>query len=168
MTVRSAIFTIVGLVVAILFVWSAIWFGSLFYATFKAHQKTLQIQAHLRDTKVATAIANKLARACQTGTGFHDEAITDFTCLIPELAGGYHGGSGCIGSNYAWVEMGGGFCHFGYRLLLDEAESNSRTNIWSLIFYSEGAPDSVLLRFPLAANETLEQTTTNRKASAVY
>jgi tetratricopeptide (TPR) repeat protein len=61
--------------------------------------------------------------------------------------------------------MGGGFHHFGYRLVHDEAASDSTTNAWSLCFYSEGAKGKHLstVKLPslkkLSAHELLEKVT---------
>jgi hypothetical protein len=56
-------------------------------------------------------------------------------------------------SNFAHIEFGGGFYHYGYRLFLNEAARANNpaglqwvptTNIWEIVLCREGSPDTLL------------------------
>ena len=64
-----------------------------------------------------------------------------------------------VSTNAAFVEMGGGFYHFGYRLNFDEAASNPNTNVWQLYLYREGSDKNTHLL-------TLALTSTQHVSSA--
>jgi tetratricopeptide (TPR) repeat protein len=71
-------------------------------------------------------------------------------------------------SNYAIVEYGGGFYHYGYKLRLDETASSSRYNIWELYLDREGQNEKLLHRFPLAANARVGVSQFTSNALAEY
>jgi hypothetical protein len=56
-----------------------------------------------------------------------------------------------ISTNFAFVEMGGGFYHFGYKLVLNQAASVPGTNAWELFLAREGSKDLPLTTLRLAA-----------------
>lgn len=59
---------------------------------------------------------------------------------IPQLGAA----RGMFTSNNAFVEFGGGFYHYGYRLDLDATKSGAGNNVWQLFLCREGSPDALL------------------------
>jgi hypothetical protein len=133
------------------FVWKIVGIGFVMGESIKQAQAFNQ---ELQKVEVFTPAAFSLARMCQAGmTNEYDH----FTNLVPHL----HGLGDCwgsISSNWANMEFGGGFWHFGYKLTLDEANSNRETNFWILTMYAEGESDRTLLKFSLSVSDTNFQT----------
>jgi len=64
-------------------------------------------------------------------------------------------GRGSFSHDFAGIEMGGGFHHFGYQLQLDTDASSSATNVWQLYMYSEMPPKRHLKTFHLDAGQQI-------------
>lgn len=107
-------------------------------------------ESAMRDPKVYEPVAQTLALYCQSDQSFFPQHL-DYAWLPPELNAIGHGRAS-VSTNYAHVEMGGGFHHFGYRLALDSGASSPGTNVWQLHMYSEGSQDRHLKALHVGVN----------------
>jgi len=76
----------------------------------------------------------------------------NYEWMPPELNKIGHGWAS-VGTSEAQIEMGGGFHHFGYRLV--HQGSISGTNVWQLFMYDEGADDRPLQTISLPIQDKL-------------
>ena len=104
-------------------------------------------ESAMRDPKVYTPVAETLALYCQSAPSLFPEYMND--AWLPEELNAIGHGRASVSTNYAHVEMGGGFHHFGYHLALDQDASTTGTNVWQLYMYSEGSEDQRLRTFPV-------------------
>ncbi|MCL1920102.1 MAG: DUF1080 domain-containing protein [Kiritimatiellaeota bacterium] len=119
--------------------------------------KTAQMEViTLRKPKVYMHVGETLALCCQSYPSVHSFLEKDNWDVnsfsydwVPEgknVASGK--GHGQVKGNSAYLEMGGGFYHYGYRLVLDADVSTAATNVWNLYQYSiEGAKRRLLWTF---------------------
>ena len=96
-------------------------------------------EAAMRDPKVYEPVGETLALYCQSDQSLFPQYM-DYAWLPQQLNAIGHGRAS-VSTNYAHVEMGGGFHHFGYRLVLDPDASSQGKNVWQLHMYSEGSQD---------------------------
>lgn len=100
-------------------------------------------ESAMRDPKVYKPVAQTLALYCQSDQSFFPKYM-GYAWLPQELNAIGHGWAS-VSTNYAHVEMGGGFYHFGYRLTLDSGASSPGTNVWQLHMYNEESQDQHLM-----------------------
>jgi tetratricopeptide (TPR) repeat protein len=114
-------------------------------------------EAKLRQPGVYEPVAKRLALYCQSDPKFFSELLSG-AWLPDELAQIGNDGMLTVGPNFASVEMGGGFHHFGYQLSLDQRASTPIIKTWRLTFYSEDArPETMpLTTLQLPAADHLE------------
>lgn len=96
-------------------------------------------ESAMRDPKVFEQVAERLALYCQSDQSLFPQYLN--YAWLPEDLNAVRHGWASVSTNYAHVEMGGGFHHFGYRLKLDIDASSPKTNVWQLHMYSEGSSD---------------------------
>jgi hypothetical protein len=137
-----------------------------FFSFMRAADEPVYAQIRfLEDPKVAEAVAQKLARFCQSLDTGKDIEASELSRIVPELSGTNEISYGMVTTNSAYLEMGGGFWHFGYKLDLDVQNSTSATNIWVLTLYSERSSDKKLVRVPLSAGQRLDTNEVNMQQS---
>jgi hypothetical protein len=141
-----------GLVIVGL-VWALVRFGPFFLAMREGSKQIYAAQERLQKPEMAKSVALKMARFCQSLDQNKDLDAAEVSLIVSELSGTNEISYGSASTNFASLEMGGGFVHFGYTLSLDNDASNQATNIWILTFYSEGKPNRELLRLPILATE---------------
>lgn len=108
------------------------------------------IEKQLKSPTVYPSVATNLALYCQSVESLKLTGTVGGARLpqpLPQL--GHHPWAS-IYTNYAHVEFGGGFYHYGYRLQLDENASDANTNFWELYSCGEGSPEKLLTRFALS------------------
>lgn len=109
-------------------------------------------------------VARTLALYCQSEQKLFPQ-ILSYAWIPPEVS--RLGQPWCqVSSNYAFVEMGGGFYHFGYRMTLDQAASSPATNVWDLFLAREGSPDLHLTTLRLAEPPSIWRLTIWRSSYA--
>jgi tetratricopeptide (TPR) repeat protein len=141
---------VLGFVLLALLVFNPI--GCAFLSVFVGMGYIKVTEAKLQKREVYEPVARRLAVYCQSDQSLFPEYLS-YAWLPEELAKVGHGRCR-VSTNAASVEMGGGFYHFGYHLRLDEAESNSNTNVWQLCLYREGSEkDTHLLTLSLASTQ---------------
>ena len=152
---RSLLTWIVGLLAVALIVAAMVFFtplGMLVFIPLQMHQ-IRNVESRMQEPQIAGEVATNLALYCQSmdllqitnGLG-----ASQLPPPIPKL--GTHPW-GNIGTNYAQVEFGGGFYHYGYSLSLNESGSNIATNVWELSITREGQPNKLLqtITLPVSA-----------------
>jgi hypothetical protein len=111
------------------------------------------MESRMRSPQVYKPVAETLALYCQSDQDLFPKYLS-YAWFPAELAQIGHG-RGQISTNFASIEMGGGFHHFGYHLLLDEGLSGPASNVWQLSMYSEGSNDRHLTTLALAVTQHL-------------
>lgn len=140
------IVVIVALVLLAPIGWPFLWvFGSLMFIKVD--------EAYLKRPSVYEPVGETLALYCQSDSNLVPERIN--YAWFPHPLRKKRRGCGYISEKAAGVEMGGGFYHYGYRVVLDESASDATTNVWSLYFHSEGARDKQLLTLKLPSSRRL-------------
>lgn len=112
-----------------------------------------RVEAQLKSPSVYRPVAETLALYCQSDQSLFPEYLS-YAWLPAEIQSIGHPRVN-ITTNGAFVEMGGGFHHFGYRLELDNTSSGDQTNLWILSLYSEGSPQTRLTEVALSKNRLL-------------
>jgi hypothetical protein len=111
--------------------------------------KIHRVEKRMQTPPIYTEVATNLALYCQSIDVLNITNSLGSSRLpqpLPQLGSPW----GMVESNYAHVEFGGGFYHYGYGLQRDESASDSLTNVWELRFVSESqTADKLLLRFGL-------------------
>jgi tetratricopeptide (TPR) repeat protein len=120
------------------------------------------VEAKLRKPNIYAPVGLTLATYCQSDQSLFPKYLS-YAWLPHGLAGLGHPYCS-LGTNYAHVEMGGGFYHYGYRLQLDEAASTAATNAWQLSLYREGSPDTHLMTLAMASTQHLAANDLERMA----
>ena len=113
-----------------------------------------RVEHRLQSPEVYLAVATNLALYCQSVDELH-LTNTLGSSRLPQPLPGLGSPDGTFYSNYAIVEFGGGFYHYGYRLRLDEVNSNSKSNVWELSLCREGSPAKLLHHFTLPPTSKL-------------
>lgn len=111
-----------------------------------------RIEARMKQPAVYEPVGYTLARYCQSDRRFFPQEI-DWIWFPPELKRLVSYGYGRINPQQARIIIGGGFHHYGYSLVLDEAHSNNRLNTWQLFMFSEDSADTDLMTFTLSPSE---------------
>ncbi|MBN2384555.1 hypothetical protein JXQ70_16905 [bacterium] len=100
-------------------------------------------------------MADRLALYCQSDPALLPEILSN-AWLPNEIADLGHARAQ-VSSDYAIIEMGGGFHHFGYKLGRDDEKSSPDSNIWVLFTYSEDGRDCRLTEVALTPSDRLER-----------
>lgn len=112
-------------------------------------------------------VATNLALYCQSSEDLHLTNIVGASRLpqpLPSLGSPW----ASFETNFADVEFGGGFYHYGYRVQLDEGQSTVMTNVWELYLCREGQPEKLLHRFVLASGGRVSLTQFTSSSIAEY
>jgi hypothetical protein len=108
-----------------------------------------RLEARMQQAELYLPIATNLALYCQSSESLQLEGTIGAARLpqpLPALGASW----ASFFTNYAHVEFGGGFYHYGYRVQREEA-SDPETNLWRLYLFREGTDQKLLHRFALAA-----------------
>jgi hypothetical protein len=112
------------------------------------------VEAKLQKPEFYRPTALTVATYCQSDQNLFPQ-ILSYAWLPGEVS--HLGEPWCeVSSNFAHVEFGGGFYHFGYSLKLDKAAFVSATNVWKLFLAREEQPDKLLMILPLASTQHME------------
>lgn len=132
--------------------------ASLIFISVLAGQLGIEsVEAKLQKPEVYKPAAVTLATYCQSDQSLFPQ-ILSYAWLPQEISSLGH--PWCqVSSNFAHVEFGGGFYHFGYSLERDTTAfipvTNEAfvptTNIWNLYLVREEQPEKLLITFPLAS-----------------
>ena len=125
--------------------------GCTIFGIFLGIAHTRKAESAMRKPSVYEPIGKALALYCQSDQSLFPEYM-GYAWLPDELNAIRHG-TASVSTNYAHVEMGGGFHHFGYHLVHDANASSPRTNAWQLYMYSEGSSDRFLKTFFLHSGQ---------------
>jgi tetratricopeptide (TPR) repeat protein len=108
-------------------------------------------EGKLQKPEVYQPVAQRLATYCQSDQSLFPKILS--YAWLPSEASSL-GKPWCeVATNYASVEYGGGFYHFGYNLQRNQAGSDSATNTWDLFLAREGSPDKILTSLRLATTQ---------------
>lgn len=129
-------------------------FGLIALSTLEIHR----LENRMQRPEICQEVATNLALYCQSADLLHITDNVEVARLpqpIPQLGSPW----GTIRSDFARVEFGGGFYHFGYLMELDEQNSGHGSNVWQLFLEREELPPKLLqtvilpkkARIPLAA-----------------
>jgi len=140
-----------GVVLAVI---AAPFIGIIMWVTVAKHQIN-KVEAVLQKPEVYQTVAAQMALYCQSDTNFFPEYIGAAWLPAEVRKIGYPHGR--IDPEDAYLEFGGGFHHFGYRLERNKEQSSSDTNIWKLIFLSEDSDDKPLITIQVPATNHLEE-----------
>lgn len=116
----------------------------------------------MQKAEIYLPAATNLALYCQSSEDLHLTNIVG-TSRLPQPLPSLGSPWASFETNFAHVEFGGGFYHYGYRILKDELASSSQTNVWELFLCREGQPETRLHRFALGSRDrvSLAQFTSN-------
>jgi hypothetical protein len=112
------------------------------------------VEAQMQKASVYLPLSTNLALYCQSRD---DLQITNRIAAsrlphpLPSLGSPW----ASFETNFAHVEFGGGFYHYGYRLHLDESASSPQSNIWEIYLCREGQQEKILHRFALPPSARL-------------
>jgi hypothetical protein len=147
---RTILWVFLGVVLSALLVFNPI--GCAFLSVFVGMVHIKATEAKLQKPAVYEPVARRLALYCQSDQSLFPK-ILSYAWLPDELAK-VSAGHCSLDADHASVEMGGGFYHFGYRLVLDRVTSTSSTNVWQLYLYREGRKaDQHLMTLALASTQ---------------
>jgi tetratricopeptide (TPR) repeat protein len=107
-----------------------------------------RIEARMQQADVYLPVATNLALYCQSSESLRLTNMVGALRLpqpLPSLGSPW----ASFATNYAHVEFGGGFYHYGYQVQLDEKASSLRSNVWQLYLCREGQDQKLLHRFVL-------------------
>lgn len=110
-------------------------------------------EAYLQRPEVYEPIAPTLALYCQSDADLIPEYIG--YAWFPEPLRAKARGWGRVSATQADLQMGGGFHHYGYVLLLDKSHSTETMNAWCLYFRSDGSEDRLLTTIELPVSSCL-------------
>lgn len=130
--------------------------GCAFVGAFIGIGQIRMIEAKLRKPQIYEPVARTLATYCQSDQSLFPPYLS--YAWLPQGVARLGHPYCSIATNYAHVEMGGGFYHYGYRLRLDEAASTTLTNVWQLSLYGEGSQDTHLMTLFMASAHHLTAT----------
>jgi len=114
-----------------------------------------KVQGSMCDPKVYEPVGRRLVLYCQSDQSLFPRDM-NYAWLPQELNQVDQIGHGwvSVGANEAQIEMGGGFHHFGYRLV-NVGRSTLGTNVWQLYMCDEGAKDRLLQTIALPSQDKL-------------
>lgn len=124
------------------------------------------LESKMKTPEVYQPVGERLALFCQSDQKLFPEMLSYnwFPDVLNELGHGW----GNVSTNYASIEMGGGFHHFGYRLELDSATTTPLTNRWRLFMCSEGSDDKLLTTIALSSSQHLTANEIQKLAESGY
>jgi len=112
-----------------------------------------KMEAALQRPQVYEPVGSLLALYCQSDNALFPAYLGP--AWLPEELNAVGEGWASIWTNGAHVELGGGFHHFGYSLVLDAAASTAPTRVWQLYMYSEDSKEIHLQTLKLPAGAQL-------------
>jgi tetratricopeptide (TPR) repeat protein len=163
---KKKLWIILGVVILAVLVFNP--FSLIFLSVFVGMGHIKIVEAKLQKPAVYEPVAERLATYCQSDQSLFPK-ILSYAWLPVEISRLGH--PWCeIATNFASVEMGGGFYHFGYTLELDETASTPAknvwhlvgndeagsvpaTNVWNLFLAREGSSNKLLMTLRLAATQ---------------
>jgi len=163
---KRKLWILLGLVILAVLIFNPISLIILSVVVARVH--ITMIEAKLQKPAVYEPVARTLATYCQSDQSLFPK-ILSYAWLPGEIS--HLGHPWCeVTTNSAFVELGGGFYHFGYKLELDEVASTPAkdvfqllgqngtastlgTNVWHLFLAREGSQDKPLMTLRLAATE---------------
>ena len=107
----------------------------------------------MKQPKIYEPVGRTLALYCQSDLSLLPDYLNN--SWFPNELNKLGDGRGGVGRDYAYIEMGGGFHHYGYKLKLDGVASSQSTNVWKLNLYDENSPDIYLNDIVLEKTEFL-------------
>ncbi|MBE9129010.1 MULTISPECIES: hypothetical protein [unclassified Coleofasciculus] len=118
------------------------------------HREISRNEEYMQQPEVYESVGRTLVLYSQSDPKLFPEGEIDSAWLPAEL---HHIGGAFyeFDSSGSRIEMGGGFYHYGYSLVLDKQTSTSNPNVWNFSFYSEGSSTKLLETFSLPASETI-------------
>jgi hypothetical protein len=149
---------------------AAAWFFTplpMFVGITMSMSKVRRVEARMQRAEIYLPTATNLALYCQSSEDLHLTNTVGGSRLpqpLPSLGSPW----ASFETNFAHVEFGGGFYHYGYRIRLDEAASTAQTNVWELNLCREGQPEKLLHRFALASSRRVGLAEFTRIAIAEY
>ena len=99
----------------------------------------------LQSPAVYTKVAEELALYCQSIDKTTEFRSSMEISSLPETIRSCKPLDGYVSQSRAHFEMHGGFDHYGYKLVLDDANCTENENVWELFYYSDGSADTKLL-----------------------
>jgi hypothetical protein len=114
--------------------------------------KIHRVEKRMQTPEIYREVGTNLALYCQSA---EDLNLTNTLgpSRLPQPLPQLGSPRGMFNTNFAHVEFGGGFYHYGYSIELDESASARATNVWELRFVSENrASEKLLLRFAIPAS----------------
>jgi tetratricopeptide (TPR) repeat protein len=98
--------------------------------------------AFLKQPSVYEPVARILPLYCQSDPNLIPTHLD--TAWFPAPLRDQDRGWGNVTSENALIEMGGGFCHFGYTLKLDKDDSSGGQRVWRLFLHDERSGETLL------------------------
>lgn len=124
---------VLGLIILAVLIFNPI--SLMIFGFFLGTRQIRIIEGKLQKSDVYVPVAQRLAVYCQSDQSLFPK-ILSYAWLPEEIS--HLGQPWCeIATNFASVEMGGGFYHFGYTLELDEKASTPAKNVWHLVGNNE-------------------------------
>ena len=137
----------------------------LFSVLVGSHQIKIT-EGKLQKPEIYRPVAERLAIYCQSDQSLFPQ-ILSYAWLPSEISS--LGQPWCeVTTNGASVEFGGGFYHFGYGLELNQAASDTRTNVWNLFLVREESPDKPLMSLWLATTQHVTSGDLEKLVSASF
>jgi hypothetical protein len=133
--------------------------GQIYFGVRKAKREIARKMVELSQPANYEPGGVALARLCQSDKFFYRGSSFEPVWAPAEIRA-MKPSSITMDSNWAFVEFGGGFHHFGYRLERDKEASDapgSVNNYWTMRLYNEMGPEKVLYKFTLAKSDRLER-----------
>jgi len=129
--------------------------------------KVRRVEARMQQAEIYLPTSTNLALYCQSSENLRLTNMIGSSRLpqpLPSLGSPW----ALFETNFAHVEFGGGFYHYGYRIQLDEAGSTAQTNVWELYLCREGQPEKLLHRLALAPSSRVGLAEFTRSSIASY
>lgn len=125
--------------------------GCAFLGAFIAMGHIRLTASKLQKPQIYEPVAKTLALYCQSDPSFFPKCFSK--AWLPQqlapLGDPYCG----IEKDYAFVQMGGGFYHYGYGLKLDTNASTPASNVWQLFLDREASAPKLLTTLALAVTQ---------------
>ena len=112
-----------------------------------------KMESAMASPRVYEPVGQRLALYCQSDQSLFPGYMG--YAWLPRELNALGDGWTSVNADSAHVEMGGGFHHFGYNLVLHPETSTTGTNVWELYLYSEGSRDRHLQTIPVPVSERL-------------
>ena len=123
------------------------------FLVFLSMTSVWKMERTMRDPKMFEPVGKTLALYCQSDQSLFPE-YPNYAWLPPEMNAIGHGWAH-VSPTEAFIEMGGGFYHYGYRVVRDNDHSTPEINAWLLYQQSEGGHGGPLRSFTLPVQAKL-------------